>query len=72
MTMRRTASRGWRTASARAGRWSRAWTSFGAALALSAVIVPVAGYDLRVYAPTAAFGAAVPREQHRAVRDAEG
>lgn len=32
------------------------WTSFGAALALSAVIVPVAGYDLRVYAPTAAFG----------------
>jgi 4-hydroxybenzoate polyprenyltransferase len=32
------------------------WASFGAALALSAVIVPVAGYDLRIYAPTAAFG----------------
>jgi 4-hydroxybenzoate polyprenyltransferase len=33
-----------------------AWTSFGAALALSAAIAPWVGYDLRMYAAAVAFG----------------
>jgi len=33
------------------------WASFGSALALSAAIAPLVGYDLRIYVPTASFGA---------------
>lgn len=36
-----------------------AWASFGAALALSLVIAPVAGYDWRIYAPTLVAGIVV-------------
>lgn len=35
-----------------------AWASFGAALALSAAIAPLAAYDQRIYAPTVVLGAA--------------
>jgi hypothetical protein len=33
------------------------WTSFALALALSVALIPALDYDLRVYAPVAAFGA---------------
>ncbi len=40
------------------GSMIASWASFGAALALSAAIVPLVRYDAAIYAPAAAFGAA--------------